>query len=143
MFFVGLLLTGLFAIGVQAVGAFYFPSSWNAGPPNVVFQPARVWDWRSGKVLWTLTHHTGPVDSVAFSADGKLLVSAGLDAQPIVWDVQTGKMVGERLKGHTGGTNSASFSRDGKYIVTTSNDRTARVWEVSVLYKRAQRPSNE
>ena len=46
LFFVGLLLTGLFAIGVQAIGAFYFPSSWNAGPPNVVFQPARVWDWR-------------------------------------------------------------------------------------------------
>ena len=89
-----------------------------------------VWNWRSRKVLWKLTHHTGPVVSVDFSPDGKRLVSAGPDAQPIVWDVQTGQMVGDRLKGHTAGTNSAAFSADGRLIVTTSNDRTARVWKV-------------
>jgi WD40 repeat protein len=91
-------------------------------------ESGRSWDWRSGKVAWRLRGHTGPVLSVAFSGDGKLLVSAGPDAQPIVSDARTGKPVGKRLSGHSAGTNSAAFSRDGKRIVTTSNDSTARVW---------------
>ena len=32
-----------------------------------------------GKVLFSLTGHSGPVTSVAFSADGKTLASSGSD----------------------------------------------------------------
>ena len=41
-----LLLTGLFSIGVQGLGAFCYPSSWNNRPGNIDQQHERLWDWR-------------------------------------------------------------------------------------------------
>src|SRR5262249_46627615 len=34
------------AIGVHAIGAFCFPSTWNLLPDNVDFHHSRLWDWR-------------------------------------------------------------------------------------------------
>lgn len=41
-----LLLSGALSIGVQAIGAFCYPSSWNLKPANVDIQHERLWDWR-------------------------------------------------------------------------------------------------
>jgi WD40 repeat protein len=37
----------------------------------------KLWDARTGKLLRTLTGHTGRVESLAFSPDGRLLATAG------------------------------------------------------------------
>ncbi|MCP4374605.1 MAG: WD40 repeat domain-containing protein [bacterium] len=44
-----------------------------------------------------LLHHGNTVTGVAFSPDGKLLVSRGRDYRVRVWDVATGHLVAERL----------------------------------------------
>jgi hypothetical protein len=36
----------LLAIGVQAVGAFCYPSTWNLSPADVDLHHERLWDWR-------------------------------------------------------------------------------------------------
>jgi hypothetical protein len=41
-----LMLTGAFAIAVQCLGAFCYPSSWNRSPVNVDQAHERLWDWR-------------------------------------------------------------------------------------------------
>src|SRR5262249_55247684 len=41
---------------------------------------------------------------------------------------ETGRSIGEPLKGHLGYVSSAASSPDGRLIVTTSGDRTARLW---------------
>jgi WD40 repeat protein/uncharacterized caspase-like protein len=41
--------------------------------------------------LQTLTGHVGRINSITFSADGKLLVSGGIDASMKLWDVLAGK----------------------------------------------------
>ena len=38
-----------------------------------------MWDATTGQELYTLTGHTGPVYDLAFSPDGKNLVTAGRD----------------------------------------------------------------
>jgi WD40 repeat protein len=43
---------------------------------------------------------------------------------------ESGKPIGEPLKGHDDAVWSAAFSPDGKRIVTASWDGTARVWDV-------------
>lgn len=50
----------------------------------------RLWD-ASGTLLHTFGHEFGTVGSLAFSPDGKLLVSAGYDTNVHVWDVSTGQ----------------------------------------------------
>ncbi|HSE16778.1 MAG TPA: WD40 repeat domain-containing protein [Pyrinomonadaceae bacterium] len=78
----------------------------------------------------TLEGHTGDINSVAFSPDGRSVVTASADGTARVWDAATGKSLGE-LRGHSGSVNSASFSPDGKFIVTAGDDATVRLWDAA------------
>lgn len=49
-------------------------------------------DTRSGKVAKTLTGHSGLLTSLDFSADGKLLLTSGLDGTVRLWDVAKGTL---------------------------------------------------
>src|SRR6185295_17264904 len=80
----------------------------------------------------TLSGHTADINSVAFSPDGRLVVTASADGMARVWDAATGASHGE-LRGHSGTVHSASFSPDGKFIVTAGNDATVRVWDANRL----------
>ncbi len=66
---------------------------------------------------------------VAWSPDGKLLVSTGRDSLINLWDVAAGSLV-RTFAGHTKAVMMADFSPDGKLLVSASQDETARVWEV-------------
>ncbi len=66
---------------------------------------------------------------LAFSPDGKTLVSVGGDRTVRLWDVGTGKAT-RAWMGHTGFPEVAEFSPDGRLLATGSGDRTVRLWEV-------------
>src|SRR5438132_666692 len=77
--------------------------------------------------LW---HHDHEVEHVAFSPDGRRIVTASKDHTARVWDVRTGEAVTPPLRhGHI--VLKAAFSPDGRRVVTGSQDRTARVWDAS------------
>ena len=67
------------------------------------------------------------MNSVAFSTDGKRIVTASDEKTVWLWDAESGKPTGEPLTGHTDVVTSAAFSPDGKHILTTSWDKTARL----------------
>ena len=67
------------------------------------------------------------VASVAFSPDGKRIVTASWDNTARLWDGETGKPIGE-LKGHEQWVVNAAFS-PAQRIVTASWDNTARLWD--------------
>src|SRR6185437_1493439 len=83
-------------------------------------EPGRVklWDAESGRGILTLKGHAGPIAAVAFSYDGKRLVTAAekVEGQPgevKVWNAQTGKEL-LRIKGGTHAIVRLAFSLDGK-----------------------------
>src|SRR6202021_2527619 len=91
----------------------------------------RVWDVDTGRVVsGPFEGHTGGVNSVAFSPNGKHIVSGSNDSTIRVWDVDTGRGVSGPFRGHTDGVNSVAFSTDGTHIVSGSKDNTIRVWDV-------------
>ncbi|GAB3987767.1 hypothetical protein GCM10029978_107850 [Actinoallomurus acanthiterrae] len=78
----------------------------------------------------TLTGHTGNVDAVAFSPDGKILATGSNDTTVRLWDVAAARTT-TTLTGHTGFVYSVAFSPDGKTLATGSTDGTARLWDVA------------
>ncbi|KAJ6501235.1 WD40-repeat-containing domain protein [Mycena vitilis] len=76
-----------------------------------------------------LEGHTDEVQSVAFSSDGKHIVSGSSDRSVRIWDAESGEQLGGPLEGHTSGVQSVAFSPDGKHIVSGSSDRSVRIWD--------------
>jgi WD40 repeat protein/serine/threonine protein kinase/tetratricopeptide (TPR) repeat protein len=84
----------------------------------------------SGAVVGTLDGHTDAIWEVAFSPDGKRLVSASADATARVWHVQTGQEL-VCFRGHSQVVNFAQFSPDGKRIASTGADKTVKIWDAA------------
>ena len=78
----------------------------------------------------TLKGHVSGVWSVAFSPDGKRIVSGSGDKTIKVWDAMSGQEM-LTLNGHTGNVMSVAFSQDGKRIVSGSYDDTLKVWDAT------------
>jgi len=72
--------------------------------------------------------HDAEVLSARFSPDGQRVVTLSGDNTARLWDVASGKQIGEPMK-HEGIVNSAQFSPDGQRVVTASEDNTARLWD--------------
>jgi WD40 repeat protein len=94
-----------------------------------------VWDADKGQEIFSLTGHTSLVTCVAFSPDGKRIVTGsgdplnpGRPGEVKMWDADKGQEI-LSLKGHTEQVTSIAFSPDGKHIVTGSWDKTAKVWD--------------
>jgi RNA polymerase sigma factor (sigma-70 family) len=74
--------------------------------------------------------HGGIVNAVAYSPDGKLLVSGCDDYLIRIWDARTGKKL-RQLIGHTSWPFALAFSPDGRTLASGANDSTVRLWEVA------------
>ncbi|HEY6968564.1 MAG TPA: MFS transporter [Candidatus Angelobacter sp.] len=78
----------------------------------------------------TLTGHSTDVKSVAYSPDGKYLVSGSLDSTVKLWEVATGV---NRMTWNSPGNlvESVAFSPDGKYVAAAGGGPTIKLWEVA------------
>ena len=101
-------------------------------------QTIRIWDAETGREIRTLRGQTdprrsGPVSNVAFSPDGRLIVSKSGGSHAIkVWLVKTGLELWT-LGGAEGGARSGdcnvSFSPDGRMIASgIANNTTIKIW---------------
>jgi WD40 repeat protein len=52
-----------------------------------------VWNTKTGKLIKSLKQPYSLDDQVAFSADGKHIVSGGENQNILLWDVQSGSLV--------------------------------------------------
>jgi WD domain, G-beta repeat len=82
----------------------------------------------AGLTIRRLTGHTGEVNTVAFSPNGRTLASASIDETVRLWNPATGKPIGGPLTGHTDLVRSVAFSPDGRTLASASNDKTVRLW---------------
>jgi WD40 repeat protein len=67
--------------------------------------------------------------SMAFSPDGKRLVTGGREYTVRIWDVETGDELLPPLRGHTGDISTVAFSPDGRLVASGGEDSTVKVWD--------------
>ncbi len=81
-----------------------------------------------GVARHVLEGHTGVVNVVAVSRDGRWVASASQDHSVRVWDTETGAE--RRLNGHTDNVTSLALSHSGR-LASGSHDHTVRVWDLN------------
>ncbi|KAJ2911890.1 hypothetical protein MD484_g8525, partial [Candolleomyces efflorescens] len=95
-----------------------------------LFPQSKLWNYEAKHLpMDARTKHSNSVYSVAFSPDGKHIVSASWDKTIRLWDAQTRQLALKPMKGHSNSVTSVAFSPDGKYIVSGSWDNTIRLWD--------------
>lgn len=92
--------------------------------------PIYLWEVSSGKEVRRLPGHVFTVTSLAFSADGKRLISGSSSSVARVWDVASGKEVSP-FPEHESHVMSVAFAPDGRSLATGSLDGTIRLWETA------------
>jgi WD40 repeat protein/uncharacterized caspase-like protein len=100
------------------------------GTNHIDIGAIRLYDFASGELKALLKGHTNVVAGLAFSPDGKTLISGGGDSTAILWDVET-KTLRRRLEGHRAEIYAVGFTPDGARAVTGSFDATLRLWSVA------------
>ncbi|KAL5536237.1 hypothetical protein ACEPAF_58 [Sanghuangporus sanghuang] len=109
-----------------------------------------IWDYFTGKLVTKIDSDS--TAAVAFSADGRRVVSghgnsilriwdaqngafiagivSGSDDESVrIWDAQSGAAIEEPLKGHEKSVRAVAYSPDGSRIVSGSWDATVRIWD--------------
>ncbi len=80
----------------------------------------------TGVLVERLRGHRDSVYSVAFTADGKGLVSGSLDKTLKYWDVSGLNVSNAKRKDYV---LSVAVSHDGQWVVSGSKDREAHFWD--------------
>ncbi len=94
-----------------------------------------LWDAATQTKLVRL-EHTSIVWKVAFSPDGRWLVSTHGDGSILLWDIAERERVAN-FNEHSGATRAVAFSSDGRRIASASDDRSIIIWDAEQRRKEA------
>ncbi len=87
-----------------------------------------VWDLKTNTTILTFSSTISRTTSVAWSHDGRYILTSHVDGTSRIWDGQQGNAL-LTLSGHTESVQDAAWSPADDQIATVSQDRTARVWD--------------
>jgi WD40 repeat protein len=100
--------------------------TWTGKPMECSIQ---IWDAKTGKLVATLKGHTGEVRCLAWTKDGKTLISGSYDYSIRTWNTTKWEQVAI-LDEHTSLVLALAISPNGRILASTSSDNTTRLWNL-------------
>lgn len=94
----------------------------------VAARAIRVWDLATGDEESMRLGHVGPASTVAYTPDGRTIVSSGKDGAIKFWDARPFQEP-KWLQGHTDFVRALAIFPDGRRVVSTGRDGTIRIWD--------------
>jgi WD40 repeat protein len=93
--------------------------------------PIKIWDAKTGKLVATLKGHTHDVLCLAWTKDGKTLISGSYDSSIRTWNTTNWKQTAVLLE-HTDGVRriNIAISPNDRILASVSGDKTARLWNL-------------
>jgi WD40 repeat protein len=89
----------------------------------------RLYDFQTGRLERIFVGgHNNNINALAFSPDGRRLITGAWDNNAVIWNVQTGA-IEQVLKGHKETLFAVAFTRDGQRVITGSYDHTLKLWD--------------
>ena len=88
-----------------------------------------LYDLTTGERLLDLPSQSGAIFSLAFSPDGKKLVSGSDKGIICIWDVRKGKLL-HNFSGHLGKIWDLAVTSDGHTLISAGEDKTLRSWDL-------------
>jgi WD40 repeat protein len=91
--------------------------------------PIKIWDAKTGELVASFKGHKHWVWCLAWSSDGKTLISGSRDHSIRTWNTKTWKQLAV-LDGHTSTVFGVAISPNGCILASASLDNTARLWNL-------------
>jgi len=119
----------IFAMALSPDGKWLAAGGWLGGTSEES-RAIRIFDFASGRLITLLHGHTDVVFGLAFSPDGRRLISASADKTAIIWNL-TARVAEHTLAGHREFIFAVGFTPDSARAVTGSDDHDLRLWSVA------------
>lgn len=102
---------------------------WPEGQPDTDCS-IRIWDLQTGMQLHRLQGHKNAVTSVAFTPDGRGLVSASRGGSMALWHWEQGEVV-RSFSRHSRAVHAIAVSSDGRFALSACEDTVIRLWNMN------------
>jgi len=90
-----------------------------------------LWNVRTSRLAHSLDHGGSSIDSVAFSANNRLLATGGADGNVRLWDVEAGTLLSKLTQSNRERIYRVAFSpvADSNLLAVACNDGVVRLWD--------------
>ncbi len=122
----------IFAMALSPDERFLAVGGWHKGEysGDIGLGAIRIFDFKSGRLLYLLKKHSSVIHNLTFSKNGKYLASSSGDKSIIIWNVKDNFSLHKELKFYTYPVYGIDFSPDSSTLASASDDKSIALWDV-------------